>query len=60
MNIMGEFSACMFRYQTENEFEDALNALIKKLSDNSWLKFIYESKKMGILFYEGCLHFRDP
>jgi hypothetical protein len=48
---MGEFSACMFRYQEENKFEDAFNTLIKKLSDNSWLKFIYESKKKWTCYF---------
>jgi transposase-like protein len=51
MNITREFSACMFKYEEENEFKDAFNKLMEKLSDNSWLKFIYDSKKKWAYYF---------
>jgi zinc finger SWIM domain-containing protein 3 len=51
MNITGEFSACMFKYEEENEFENAFNKLMGKLSDNSWPKFIYDSKKKWAYYF---------
>jgi hypothetical protein len=44
MNVI-TFLTCMFRYEEEDEFEGAFNALIEKLNDKLWLKFIYASRK---------------
>jgi zinc finger SWIM domain-containing protein 3 len=46
MNITGDFSACMFKYEDKSDFENAFNELKSKLGeDNTWLKFIYGCKE---------------
>jgi hypothetical protein len=44
MNITGEFSACMFKYEEENEFEDVFNKLMGK--------YAMKLKKIKINFYD--------
>ncbi|KAJ4767531.1 Protein FAR1-RELATED SEQUENCE 5 [Rhynchospora pubera] len=43
-DITGDFTACMYRYDEENEFEDAYNALKQKCGDG-WLNKIYDSRE---------------
>ncbi|KAJ1704268.1 hypothetical protein LUZ63_004047 [Rhynchospora breviuscula] len=46
-HITKKFNACLYRYEEEKEFEDAINFLMEQVDDEGkkWLDFIYISKE---------------
>jgi transposase-like protein len=44
-NILSDFSACMYDYEDEATFEEALNILRSKVHKQTWLDSIYKVKE---------------
>ncbi|KAJ1695496.1 hypothetical protein LUZ63_012195 [Rhynchospora breviuscula] len=46
-HITKKFNACLYKYEEEKKFEDAINFLMEQVDDEGkkWLDFIYKSKE---------------
>ncbi|KAJ4776516.1 Protein FAR1-RELATED SEQUENCE 5 [Rhynchospora pubera] len=51
-NMLAKFSACMYEYEDEAEFEEAFNELKRNVKDdNEWLPKIYKKKEQWAFCY---------
>jgi zinc finger SWIM domain-containing protein 3 len=44
-NVLAEFSACMYKYEDEEAFEEAFTAIRSKVDTQTWLDSIYKVKE---------------
>jgi zinc finger SWIM domain-containing protein 3 len=44
-NVLAEFSACMYKYEDEQAFEEAFTAIRSKMDTQTWLDSIYKVKE---------------
>jgi zinc finger SWIM domain-containing protein 3 len=44
-NVLDEFSACMYKYEDEEAFEEAFTAIRSKVDTQTWLDSIYKVKE---------------